>query len=720
MPRAPTYLVVLSALLSLAGPTRGAETADQQKMRQAFDRTIAGYASMPREGFDPDAVIEKLGRDPERLLDWVRAQTRFVPYQGALRGPSGVLMDRVGSDLDRSLLLAQLVSSSGYTVRLARVDLPEPVAKKRLADALAQPLPQGPVAKPTSPVGSLNEWSAAQAQAILGLLPKPGADPDGDARRLAAAADHWWVQYQVGDQWTDLDPAADKPGAHLGGDPTELLDCAVNDIAANVPADMLHRVTLRVVVERWEEAGLKEDLAVEETVTPSKYPVRHVYLINRAEDDAAGIDPADDAATARRKMLEQKKWRPFLAINGAGRGPMTFDDTGVLAAAQSGAARLGGAAQGAMGQGFDALSGGGDDAPPASVLTAEWLDLVISSPGSAQQIIRCEVFDSLGPAARAAASIARPEWDELHRLGRAAALSALSDNLITGSRFSGDLLRHQINTRVVESKDALLAALADTAAPQNRQAIMSAIMPHPLEAFSFARSFSMGAEDQTYIDRPNVVRLIAQWRVTPDGSLRKMAMADLACNSTSSLTSDPAAGYRACVRRGIADTVVESIAVGKWAGSAQGSAPPTNTRAVFERAAEQSISTSVCRNLTDLESLDGLSEDVKQRLSTELQAGQIVIVPSRPPGGGRTGWWRVDPASGQAVGMMDDGLHADGAEYGETNEAVDDEILTDEQILREQARQQEAEEFFQSVENNMTDKVREDIGWVVEAMFGGW
>jgi hypothetical protein len=57
MPRAPTYLVVLSALLSLAGPTRGAETADQQKMRQAFDRTIAGYASMPREGFDPDAVI---------------------------------------------------------------------------------------------------------------------------------------------------------------------------------------------------------------------------------------------------------------------------------------------------------------------------------------------------------------------------------------------------------------------------------------------------------------------------------------------------------------------------------------------------------------------------------------------------------------------------------------------------------------------------------------
>ena len=47
--------------------------------------------------------------DPQKMLDWVRDNTRLVPYEGSLRGALGVLMDRNGNSLDRSILLARLL-----------------------------------------------------------------------------------------------------------------------------------------------------------------------------------------------------------------------------------------------------------------------------------------------------------------------------------------------------------------------------------------------------------------------------------------------------------------------------------------------------------------------------------------------------------------------------------------------------------------------------------
>lgn len=53
--------------------------------------------------FDLSFVVEAQGFEPEKLLDWVTNETRWTPYPGRLRGSSGVLMDRRGNSLDRSL-----------------------------------------------------------------------------------------------------------------------------------------------------------------------------------------------------------------------------------------------------------------------------------------------------------------------------------------------------------------------------------------------------------------------------------------------------------------------------------------------------------------------------------------------------------------------------------------------------------------------------------------
>src|SRR5687767_970706 len=66
-------------------------------LEQSLKAIEAGLQDAPRDRWDPEYVVDLLGREPQRLFDWVRASTDWVPYHGVLRGPSGVLMDREGN-----------------------------------------------------------------------------------------------------------------------------------------------------------------------------------------------------------------------------------------------------------------------------------------------------------------------------------------------------------------------------------------------------------------------------------------------------------------------------------------------------------------------------------------------------------------------------------------------------------------------------------------------
>jgi len=94
----------------------------------------AARGDLPRDHFDPDAVARSVGPVPTAVADWVRANTSFVPYRGALRGAAGVLMDRCGNHLDRALLAARLLKATGHEVRLARYELSAAQAEAVLKD----------------------------------------------------------------------------------------------------------------------------------------------------------------------------------------------------------------------------------------------------------------------------------------------------------------------------------------------------------------------------------------------------------------------------------------------------------------------------------------------------------------------------------------------------------------------------------------------------------
>src|SRR2546423_8030706 len=74
------------------------------EMAHSFAALKAAEKQIPRDTFDPAIIVDQVGRDPLKLLEWVPKNTFSGPSRGALRDPVAVLMDGRGKSRERLLL----------------------------------------------------------------------------------------------------------------------------------------------------------------------------------------------------------------------------------------------------------------------------------------------------------------------------------------------------------------------------------------------------------------------------------------------------------------------------------------------------------------------------------------------------------------------------------------------------------------------------------------
>jgi hypothetical protein len=118
----------------------------------------------------------------------------------------------------------------------------------------------------------------------------------------------------------------------------------------------------------------------------------------------------------------------------------------------------------------------------------------------------------------------------------------------------------------------------------------------------------------------------------------------------------------ASLARGVWDTVVEALP-GRFMSN-PGSAE-NNTMHVFDLARQQGIATRLVP-VGKVNMLQGLkvSATAKRFMQQDLQSGFAIITPQRRPDGvALTGWWRIDPVTGETLGMTADGYGQDLVEY---------------------------------------------------------
>jgi hypothetical protein len=318
-------------------------------------------------------MLEKTGKEPEKLLAWVRDQTYLVAYRGLLRGPMGVLMDRLGNSLDRALLLQRLLIVAGHEARLAQVRLDE-LPASRLLDAARPVPPEGSIAR--APVvrkdldraiddaarergldaaflrqevarAELEEQrlaeevvgrSSAQAESILALLrdgPElKGRDPrmEREAARRAAVADlqdHWWVQVRTPEGWRDLDPTWPQEGAPP--DVPRAERTVAQDKLDEELKDLVHQVVLKVVIERWSESKLEEVPVFEQPLWPCGLIGRRIALDHVPLNWGQGPDLSvekDPIAKLKEVALSEREWIPMLRVDSQRVAQHQFDALG--------------------------------------------------------------------------------------------------------------------------------------------------------------------------------------------------------------------------------------------------------------------------------------------------------------------------------------------------------------------------------------------------------
>jgi hypothetical protein len=382
-------------------------------------------------------------------------------------------------------------------------------------------------------------------------------------------------------------------------------------------------------------------------ITVRHYPVKWPAELNL-------FDEQGRTERLAKAVLDQDEWLPIVSVGSSHFVEMSFTNAGetLKSAGQPLAGGLEGGVKGL--DPFKRLSGlgGAREETPAGLLTAEWIEYEIRSPGQPARTIRREVFDLLGPAARADGKTKELAFDGGQRLQRGLTLLGETEILPVVCRLSADFVEELVVSRMLDNSKIVPELLRRNDLPTNKesQASLAQLTPLPgeLHALALARWERSRFCDDLYLDRPNVFAFHRRLVQAPDGKLMRWQAIDIVENDVAVRPADDVDPFLVRMEQGILDTNAEAQLMGAGART-------ENAAQLFSASAAQGVDWLTIRGSDDANwKLLKLPNDVRTRIARDVSAGYVVVVPKAPISWeGRTsiGWWRVDPTSGQTLGM---------------------------------------------------------------------
>ena len=613
----------------------------------APDRMVAIRARNQDAAIDPliDETAFNLEYDVERIFGFVRDEVRYDPYAGVLRGAKGTLWGLAGNAADQAVLLAALLNASLVTTRFVIGELTEDVAG-RLLDATIQD--EGASLRHAAKV--LIPSTPAEAPAPLTAEEEAFArDLPGFAERYRAAVDshlaqgirivtdaltgagidlpdpsialpelernqHVWLQYSEGTQWIDLDPSLpeSEPGDAYAENP---------GVHNELPAELVHRVTLRLVAEQITGGAATRQELVSHTAASAELVGVPMTIFH---PQAEAMRAAGQAITG-----EIGGYRNFMTTLIVGEEviagkPVTFSTGG------------------------GALDVFGDSAAVEGDTIAEWLEVDIQTPAGSRQVTR-ELFDRVGFAERQQGPVNPATIRPLE-------LVDAGDPELSYLPLAGMWSISVVSGAV----PADYFGRSSPEAPQVADLAEIALAYHySRDVFSLRSRF--GADDRIFFNEPNVTGYVLRPTAVAEDRQSAETGIDLLYRSLAIVgaNDDPAASHP-LIAAGVLSYAVERAMV-ESGGDPLFDFPVLATSGVgnvFDAAKSANLSTLVL--LPDDQGVDmqGFSGEARLRIQAALAAGFVVILPRLPvslAGAERSGWWLVDPATGATFDQMDGG-----------------------------------------------------------------
>ncbi len=618
---------------------------------------------------------------PDDVLAWMRRNIAFQQYEGLLRGPDGTMLAGAGNALDQAVLLAALLGDAGYQTQVVRGHLSEGDARTLVLRMERTPagvpleaeiraslsaLEQSGDAVIDAVGGDVRAWeafgpdysdlaerTAAAADALLARLDEEGFSADGSVLEELAeeAADYYWTEARLGpaDDWTALHPVfEDRPA-----DPVERGEA----FAKAVPAHLQHRVRVDITLEQKLGGSLRTHSLLSRWERPAANLNGEPLTISILPFSLDPWDRRDDPLS----HVTENRLFVTLFRNEVTSG-LAFDLDGnvaPLAEAMDAAGALfqtlGGKVSGAA-AGIGAL-GSGDEAPDdATELTGLWIDLTLITPGGGETTIRRTVLDRIGAKARAEGSVKTAGGPEsyLPMIGQRAAMVSIGG--MPEAFFLGRYLSAQAAQRPMVEQLALQAVEYQ---PDRDLAATEGFPPEDYraaEVFQYLDLAPTAGGAIRYRAEPALAIVGDRFGLAPNGEAIVETFVDVVANPARTLLrqdGDLLGAARQAVRAGVWDTALEGYAIDR------GPRPMLRDNALdrLETALRDGQALVVLKpGELDDGSLDAHGPEAAAGMARDLAAGYWVVTtaPERQ-GATDTWWWRIEPRSGETLGILSDG-----------------------------------------------------------------
>ena len=637
-------MMMSAVVLSGLELTRSARPNLAQFILPASTVGSSSGASLQVSGVSTDAALlgpgdESLapydGKDLDEIFRRVSTGVRYEPYAGILRGATGAAIARSANSADRSVLLAEVLRRAGYKVRFARGTLDD--------------------ANITTLVRGMYPPYARVAQVPAEYAPY---DPVADTQLRDLVKDHMWVEVFQGETWLPLDPSF--PRAKIGESYAQASE------QFDTPADaMFHRIEATLKAEtangQSQELGRFSGTVADLGMKPISLVVRSIPQSTGGESQQATGSPAGQVGGMGDALGGGTEAPP--------PEPPKKTEKQIVGFAYVRDLNVAGIPQKLQRTTVRNADGG-------TALKRESIEFTVTGPGG-QRTVERVLYQA-------------NEQSKSPSLERRYTISILSGRIPRSFADEQTALANSLLDVKTMEKDANRLAKTSADDPRARDAAvqvgkigdaLGSAVGHLLalrfaaESDSLSRRIADGTGVALAWSTPRIIIVGTEITGKDKGRMDVKVSLDLRLDEIQAYPY-PAAPSRIVPIFHLARGIQESVIEGRLVSLATGKAPAANTAQLVGAAQKQGvqlvvINTSTRSRLGEL--APGVPATCVQMMDAALAKGKEIVVPARAitvEGKPQWGWWEVDPASGQVIGVMESGEHQGMAEYSVNSEEI--------------------------------------------------
>ena len=663
------FKVIVIIVLSLLIVVSSAHSLEYQSIETSiknYERKINDLKdNIDISVFNDTEILLKMDFDTDNLIAFTQDKIVFHPYVGLLRGVNGTLNSRAGNSLDQSILLAKLLNDAGLETRIAngqltneqtkqllmgfgKADIPNHIGNGEDFDsALKELTKQSTNNKVDWQNSNTNKRYTESLKIVESTLKKHNLSLNKKnimSDLIKNNKDYFWVEYRLNitDKWKNAHPAFAK------GNQIDVK--ALSYFKDSVPEKYIHQVKIEAFIQQKIGKKLKTHSLMKPWIKPASNLQNFLITYSNAP---SGVSVKSDYDLV--KIIENANFFTP-TFNGSPIGGKVFDLKGRLIDAEAMNSNMGALFK-TLGDktlmSVDALEGNKKD-DSALQLKAQWLQFTFINPNGDEFVQKRYIYQSSKESIK----------DE--KLAKIQLMTEYSLLVNTGEQPESYLAKVYLDM-ISDSLPLLKSSSRKVFNDDGKTTFPKKIPQSEFELLTqyFWMNNNPNSENDTIRFRANA-NMLGFKRGFVDEKTAFLAV-DIISNKQEFINRQDTqflSNPRAAFQHGIWETASEWLPSRILGLSGSSIDTLKVTRATDRQNLGFELYQSTEADKNQLKQKFAENSILLEKIMSDLDHGFVIAIPAQHPKDlMMTGWWRINPESGETLGMIGNGGGSEVTEY---------------------------------------------------------